>query len=138
MHTLTRIPRAWIDDAHDEWDHEARTYGPDDDDDDTAEIEMPVFLPEDDGEQDWLPGESGLWFEDTPDDTDEGDMPELDTFSRNAELMESYRQAAAAEQVHEDRLTANPDDAGALRDWQLSSAATDRIGEQLRAAGVWK
>jgi hypothetical protein len=73
-----------------------------------------------------------------PDDTDAGYVPELATFGANAELLASYRQAAEAERVHEERLTENPDDAGALRDWEISSTATERIGEQLRAAGVWK
>lgn len=54
MHTLLSqgagIPRAWIDDSHDEWDREARSYGPDDDDD---------------GEAD---DRSGLWSHDSPDE----------------------------------------------------------------------
>lgn len=46
-------PRAWIDIAADDWRHECQGYGPDhDDDDDTQEIEVPIYLPEDDGEQD--------------------------------------------------------------------------------------
>lgn len=57
----TAIPRAWIDDSHAEWGREARSYGPDPDDDDardtsddTDEIEVPVFLPEDTAGSDLL------------------------------------------------------------------------------------
>ena len=67
---MTTLARAWIDDAAEFWRHECYGYGPDPDDDDdrdtsddTAEIEVPVFLPEDDGAQD-----CGLWFPDDPDD----------------------------------------------------------------------
>lgn len=66
-----RIARAWIDVAHDDWRHEAASYGPDDDDDhpeasglwfhdeprptddDTVEVDCPIVWPtEDDGDQD--------------------------------------------------------------------------------------
>jgi hypothetical protein len=62
-----RIVRAWIDIAADDWRHEANSYGSDDEDhpeasglwfhdeprgDDTAEIEVPIYLPEQDGDQD--------------------------------------------------------------------------------------
>jgi hypothetical protein len=52
-------PRAWLDDAHAEWDREARSYGPDDDDaldadpDDTPVVPVSPFDPDSDGGE-WL------------------------------------------------------------------------------------
>lgn len=51
--------RAWIDDAHAEWDREAASYGPDDDDDldadpdDTPVVPVSPFDPDSDGGE-WL------------------------------------------------------------------------------------
>lgn len=69
----TTTARAWIDAAAEYWRHECYGYGPDDDaadlcdfdpsglwfhdeprptDDDTVEVECPIVIVEDDGEQD--------------------------------------------------------------------------------------
>jgi hypothetical protein len=61
-----RIARAWIDVSHDDWRHEASSCGADDDDteasglwfhdeprdDDTVEVDCPIVVYDDDGEQD--------------------------------------------------------------------------------------